>query len=213
MSNADPEIPPPGARPRLLQRARLPLVSGKASAAILLLCLGATALWIVPLARRFSPWIDVEIVLGLWWIVWAVTLVRLLYSGRRLSDDHTLSAPRSWFSTGKSSSSSSAWDWFSIPLEGCAVEGCATALAVVAVIALALFGLWLMIEVVIPTLAFVMYFLVRGMLARVANDEHHCEGDLLRSVGWGGLWATVYIAPLAVLVWLVHLFHRLAVGP
>ena len=48
------------------------------------------------------------------------------------------------------------------------------------------------------------------MLAKVANDDHGCEGSMLRSAGWGGLWATVYIAPLAVLMWLVHLLHRAA---
>jgi hypothetical protein len=211
MGDADSEIRPPAEPRRLLQRARLPLVSGRASAGILLLCLGVTALWVLPLAKRFSAWVDVEIVLGLWWAVWTITLVYLLYTGRRLSDDHAMAAPRNWF--GKGSSSSSGWlDLFSVPLEGCAVEGCATVMAVIAVIFLALFGLWLLIEVLIPTIAFVMYFLLRGMLAKVANDEHGCEGNPLRAAGWGALWATVYIAPLAVLVWFVHLLHRAATG-
>jgi hypothetical protein len=52
-----------------------------------------------------------------------------------------------------------------------------------------------------------MYSLVRGMLAKVANDEHGCEGNLLKASAWGALWATVYIAPLAGLVWLVHALH------
>lgn len=208
MAGSDSEIPTPRRR-AFLKRARLPLVSGKTSVAVLLLCLGATAVWIIPFARKLPPWIDVEIVLALWWCVWAVTLTRLLYTGRRLSDDHELTAPRSWFSSSKPSHSS-AWGLLDIPLEGCAVEGCATAFAIFAIIGLAIVGLWLMIEVIIPMLAFVMYFLVRGMLAKVANDEHGCEGQPLRSFGWASVWATVYIAPLALLVWLVHLLARMA---
>jgi hypothetical protein len=149
----------------------------------------------------------VEIVLGLWWCVWAVTLTRLLYTGRRLSDDHELTSPRSWFSSDKSKSNA-AWSLFDIPLEGCAVEGCAWFFAAILIIGVAIAGLWLMIEVIIPLLAFVMYSLVRGMLAKVANDEHGCEGQPLRSFGWASVWATVYIAPLAFLVWLVHLMAR-----
>src|SRR5262249_14796921 len=77
MGETDSQIGRPAERKRLLQRARLPLVSGKASVGILLLCLGVTALWVLPLARRFSAWVDVEIVLGLWWTVWTITLVYL----------------------------------------------------------------------------------------------------------------------------------------
>jgi hypothetical protein len=208
MADNDPEIPVPKRR-AFLKRARLPLVSGKTSVAVMLLCLGATAVWIIPFARKLPPWIDVEIVLALWWCVWTVTLTRLLYTGRRLSDDHELGSPRSWFSSDKSSRNT-AWGLLDIPLEGCAVEGCATVFAFLFIIGLAIAGLWLMFEVIIPLFAFVMYSLVRGMLAKVANDEHSCEGQPLRSFGWASVWATVYVAPLALLVWLVHLIYRTA---
>ena len=50
------------------------------------------------------------------------------------------------------------------------------------------------------------YFLVRGMLARVANQAHGCKGRLAASLSWGCLWATVYMAPLALLAWLAHVY-------
>jgi hypothetical protein len=42
------------------------------------------------------------------------------------------------------------------------------------------------------------------MLARVANDRHGCEGDVPRALAWGGLWAAVYTAPIAGVVWVLH---------
>ena len=53
-----------------------------------------------------------------------------------------------------------------------------------------------------------LYFVVRGMLARVINDRHRCRGRLVRSLGWSLLWATVYSAPLAGAVWFVHYVHQ-----
>ena len=62
-------------------------------------------------------------------------------------------------------------------------------------------------EIVIPALAFVAYFLIRGMLARITNDQHGCQGNLVRATLWGSLWATAYTLPFALLVWLVHFVH------
>ena len=41
-------------------------------------------------------------------------------------------------------------------------------------------GIWLLFEVAIPVLVFVLYFISRGMLATLVNDRHHCRGSLLR---------------------------------
>jgi hypothetical protein len=71
--------------------------------------------------------------------------------------------------------------------------------------AVALGAAWLLVELVVPALFFLAYALVRGALARVANDEHGCEGSLVRAATWGALWATVYVAPLALVVWALHL--------
>lgn len=222
-------------RARLGRRLRLPLVSGKTSVMVLLACFLITGLLVVPLAGRFPAWIDVEILLGIWWIVWTAALTHLLYTGRRIDDDHVMPPPRIWFFTRKStdkprssrisgslaapapgkapqadkeapssssSSSSSGWnllDGIDVDLEGCAVI-----LGVILAAIVALIGLWLLIEIVIPGLAFLAYFLIRSMLARVANDRHRCEGDLLRAALWGALWATVYIVPQAAFVWFMH---------
>ena len=86
-------------------------------------------------------------------------------------------------------------------------EGCLIVLGVILAVVIALVGIWLLIEIVIPALAFVAYFLIREMLARVTNDEHSCQGSVVRAVLWGSLWATVYTLPFALLVWLVHFVH------
>ncbi len=55
---------------------------------------------------------------------------------------------------------------------------------------------------------FLLYFVSRGMLARVVNDRRHCRGSVGRSVLWGLAWATVYTLPLAAAVWFVHFVHQ-----
>jgi hypothetical protein len=201
--------PPPENRERRpndtwIRRVRFPVVSGKASAAVLVVCLILTALIIIPLAGYFQlpPWIRVELLLAVWWLIWIMALTRLLYTGRRVSDDHTLGAPRSWFGNFfKNSGSSSGWGGIDIVPD---VEGCAIVLGIIFAIIVAVIGFWFLIEIAIPGIAFLLYLLVRGMLARVANDDHGCQGRLVRSLIWGCLWATVYMAPLALLVWLSH---------
>ena len=58
----------------------LPRVSGLQSFFVLLLCLGVTAL-VVPMALRFPLWIDFEIVIAAWWVIWCVALTLFLYNG------------------------------------------------------------------------------------------------------------------------------------
>jgi hypothetical protein len=41
-------------------------------------------------------------------------------------------------------------------------------------------------------------------IGRVSNDRHGCEGNALRAVGWGALWAAIYVAPLAIVVGAVY---------
>ncbi|OAI48733.1 hypothetical protein AYO44_18695 [Planctomycetaceae bacterium SCGC AG-212-F19] len=206
--------------PPLRTRFRLPMVSGKTSALALMLCFVMTAIIVVPLAWKMPAWIEAEIVLVTWWGVWVVALALLLHRGWHISDDHEWSAPRNWFSWGNKSSSGqssgstgdgclSALDipTFDIGLgsaEGCG-EACAVMiLAVVAVVVL-FFAAWFVIEVAIPAGALVAYLLIRGMLARVANDKHGCENSWPRAATWGAFWATVYIIPQALVVWLIHI--------
>jgi hypothetical protein len=137
-----------------------------------------------------------------WWAGWVAVLTALLYRGYRISDDHVLAAPRPpWASRSKNSE----------PI-GCDPVGCidVAGLGEAAIGALLLVvtfaASWLMVELVVPALFFLSYFLVRGALARVTNDDHDCAGSFRLALGWGTLWATVYAAPLLLAVYGVHRF-------
>jgi hypothetical protein len=154
-------------------------------------------------------WVRVELALAAWWVVWSAALAHFLYYGRRISDDHVYQGPRDWLATFRrpktpagSGAAGSSWgevgSW-TVP------EGCALAIGVVLVAVLVFFLTWLLIEVVFPVLAIMLYGLIRGMLAKVANDQHGCNGRFGAAFLWGSIWATVYTAPLALLVWVVHM--------
>ena len=213
---ADPQVSAdiPVQRPSLAKRVRLPRLSGKASAAWLAVCFGLTAA-LIPMVLRLPRWVEFEIVLVLWWVIWLAVLTRLLYTGQRVADDHQLREPRSWFSSDKPEQKEqkkdpdrSWWDgfstgWFVGDADGVAI-GC---LVVVGLVVLA--GLvWFLIEVAIPLVLFLLYFVTRGMLAQVVNDRHRCRGRLGRALAWGLVWATLYTTPVAAAVWYVHFFHQ-----
>jgi hypothetical protein len=203
-------------RRTLTRIIKLPRLSGKASATWLIVCFALTAA-LIPRVLGLPLWIDFEIVLAVWWAVWLVLLARLLYTGRRVTHDFELKGPRKWFSSSESgnqstsqpSSSGGSWSdgffWGSLVGDSEAVAvGCLIVIGLV----LLLGAVWFLIEVAIPVTAFLLYFVVRGMLARVVNDRHHCRGRLMRSVAAAVLWATVYTAPLAGAVWFVHYMYR-----
>ena len=201
-------------RPSLAKRVRLPRLSGKASAAWLVVCFGLTAV-LIPMVLRLPRWVEFEIALALWWAIWLVVLTRLLYTGQRVAEDHQMREPRSWFPSDrpkqkeqKKDADGGWWDGFSWGLvvgDGEAmVYGC---LIVIGLIILA--GLvWFLIEVAIPLVLFLLYFVTRGMLARVVNDRHRCRGQLGRALAWGFVWATLYTAPVAAAVWFVHYVYQ-----
>ena len=81
------------------------------------------------------------------------------------------------------------------------VAGSLLALAAVAVLVLA----WVFVEILIPLFSILLYGLIRGMLARIVNDDHGCAGQFGKSLLWGTVWASVYTGPMALLVWMVHL--------
>src|ERR1051325_8725191 len=76
-------------------RFRLARLSGKTTAAWLVLIFLLTGL-LIPFTVKLDPWLDAEIVLGIWWLIWMIVLARLLYVGQRIADDHQLGAPRNW---------------------------------------------------------------------------------------------------------------------
>jgi hypothetical protein len=199
----------PISRPSLAKRVRLPRLSGKASAAWLVVCFGLTGV-LIPMVLRLSPWIKFEIVLAIWWAVWLAVLTSLLFAGQRVSDDHQLGEPRNWLSFFKrpqAGTSSDWWDgffWGSLFVDG---EACLMGVAIIVGFIVLLGVIWFLIEVAIPVLAFLLHFVTRGMLAQVVNDRHHCRGRLGRALAWGFLWASVYTSPLAGVVWFIHYVH------
>jgi hypothetical protein len=155
---------------------------------------------------RLPRWINFEIVLALWWSVWLVVLTWLLFTGRLVTDDHQLGKPRRWFQFDFSDllPSLDPWDLIFTNKLGDWMFGCALGVLLLAIVAV----VWILIELAIPAILFLLYFVTRGMLAQVVNDRHHCKGRLGRALSRGFLWATVYTAPLAAAVWYVHYVHR-----
>jgi hypothetical protein len=181
----------------------LPKVSGVRSFFALLLCMGLTVL-IVPMALKLPTWIKAEIVLAAWWVIWVIALTLFLDNGWLVS--HDFPTPKFSGAAAKHRSSSGWWDvffWTSFPdVEG-AIGGC---LLLIVLIIILPFLIVFLVEAAV-FLAFVMYLLIRGMLAQVANARLRCRGRLGRSFAFGVLWAALYTAPLAGLVWFVHWRH------
>jgi hypothetical protein len=182
-------------------------VSGVWTATLLLFCMVVVSIVVPGLLHR-PRWIEAEMVIAAWWTIWTVTLSVLLYRGWRLSDDHVLAPPRvPWDRSRKGSKSEALNDALSggCDLIGCGdLAGCGETAFVLALVAAILGAVWLMVELAVPALFFLIYFLVRTSLARVANDHHDCESHLGRAFGWGLVWASVYAAPLALVIFVAH---------
>jgi hypothetical protein len=209
--NEPPVTTPPPARPAPpARRTRLLRLSGKWSAALLVACFVLTAV-LIPRALRLPRWVAFEIVLAAWWAIWLGVLTWLLHTGRRVADDHQLREPRNWFASEKREQKkdpdSAWWDgfwwgwWFDDE-----------ALLILVGLVLLVGLVWVLFELAIPLLLFLLYFITRGMLARVVNDRHHCRGRPARALGWALIWATLYTAPLAGAVWFIHFAHQQARG-
>jgi hypothetical protein len=179
------------------RRLKLPRLSGKVSAAWLVACFLLTAI-LIPMALHLPQWIEFEIVLAAWWVIWLAVLTAVLYRGQRVTDDYRMPGPGNWP------------EWWG-ELVG-TLPGLEIALIVFLVLTLFLGVIWLLFEIAIPLLLFLLYFLTRGMLARVVNDCHHCRGRLGRALAWGLVWATAYTAPLAGTVWFIHYVYQKSPG-
>lgn len=196
-----------------------PRLSGKMTALVVAASLAAAAV-LLPMAIRLPRWIEAEIVLGAWWLIVAATLVALLYRGFRLRDDLVYFLPwdRPAASEGSPAPKSKPGlgDHLSgADLSGCGNgcsgldgEGCVGALAVALALTVALGAAWIFVELALPIAFVLTYWLFMRAIGRVANDRHGCEGDVMRSLGWGALWATIYVAPLAGLTWAAHAIGR-----
>jgi hypothetical protein len=211
MSEPDATQPPE-------RNIRLARLSGKATASWLIFFFLLIAL-LIPGVIRLPLWLDFEIVLAVWWVVWLAVLTRLLYTGQRVAADHQLGAPRNWFSTTtpapnpkkdrldirKPNSSQTGWGgWGNIGFGVGDAEGCFYVLAFIVAVIVLVALIWFLVEIAIPVLFFLLYLVVRGMLAHVINDRHRCRGSIGRAVTWGLVWSTFYTVPLTGVVWFVH---------
>lgn len=188
----------PARRPRFSRRLRLPVVSGKWTVIWLMVCFGLTGA-LIPVALHLKPWVEMEIVLACWWVLWCVLLTKLLYKGEQVSDDHSRREARDWMGISNPDAI------------GCATVDIEGFLIILGLI-LALSLVWLLIEIAIPVVFFLLYFVVRGMLAQAANGQSQCRGNLPLSAFRGTVWATLYTAPLALTVWMVHWVHMKHAG-
>jgi hypothetical protein len=185
-------------RRRLIGTIKLPALSGWTTGFLLFACFLVSAL-AIPLTLRLPQWVEAEIVLAVWWLIWVVVLSSLLYT-RSLVGPIEPHQPREPIGYGFYSGN---WGsgWGGPGALGVDVPGCLIVLVLLLVFPALI---WVVIEVAIPLLALVLFGTVRGMLARVVNSKHGCRRRLGRSLGWAALWATAYTAPLALLVWWIH---------
>jgi hypothetical protein len=212
MADSQINMETPVQQPPLPNRLRLRRLSGKASAAWLIVCFVLTAV-LIPMALRLPRWIEFEIVVAVWWAIWLAILTWLLYTGQRVADDHQLKEPRNWFRSAKPQKPKPKkdpdrawWDGYMWGWLGADGE----AVAIIIALVLLVVAIWFLFEIAIPVLLFLLYFVARGMLAQVVNDRHRCRGSFGRAVAWGFVWATVYTAPLAAAVWFVHYVHQMS---
>ena len=201
---------PAGAGPyraaaRRVVQAISPRLSARTTGLVMLGAFALAAL-LVPGALHQPRWIEAELVLLAWWAIVAGTLSTLLYRGFRLKDDYAHFVP--WAPkrarAKKSAGGSSPFDLGDLSGCGDAGEGCIGAVLAIVIVFVALGVAWLVVELVLPVAFLLAYSLFLRAIARVANDEHGCEGSPSRALLWGLAWASLYVGPLALLVWLAH---------
>lgn len=191
------------ARIARVTRRALPL-SGKSTALLLSLALVVSAV-LVPVSLRLPRWIELELVLAAWWLAVCALLVVLLYRGFRLVDDHQFRI------RAFGNSTTNERDWSS--LSGCGdASGCIEGVVVVVALLIAAAAAWLLVEIVVPVVFLLVYYFTVKAIGRVARDRHECQGNLARSLGWGAAFASVCVAPIAFLVWVVQTILALKHG-
>jgi hypothetical protein len=208
------------AQVRRVLLAASPQLSGSATALVVIASLAGSAV-LLPASVKLPRWIEAEMVLGLWWLIVGVALTVLLYRGFRLRDDFVYFAPWDRPSAGADGGDKGAKDGGAAKggaaksagsgwgLEGCGdAEGCAGGLVVAVALAAAFGAAWIFVELLMPLIFFLMYWLFMRAIGRVARDRRGCEGDLGKSLGSGALWATIYVAPIAALTWAIHALGR-----
>ncbi len=210
---------------RIIQAAS-PRVSGALTALVVCLSLVASAV-AVPFSLHLPVWLEVELVVGAWWLIVSVTLIVMLYRGFQLRDDYVYFLP--WnrpkegagggggghvtsASTGRTKSSFlDGCGSGCSPFDGCgSVDGEGALIAIVVVVAavVALGAAWLFVELAMPLVFFLMYSLLLRAISRVSRNNRECQGSVLRSVGWGALWAAIYVLPVGLCALVAHALKK-----
>ncbi len=199
-------------------RARLPGVSGRWSAIFLLVLFVAVAV-VLPLALHRAAWVEAEIVVAAWFLIWTAVLTSLGYSGRTVEEDWSgFHRPRRLFGRGGGGSlPTDALPYvdlggLDLPDFGGGGDGgglgCLGAIValvvVIAAVAAIVVLLYFTVGYVIPLVVLALYTIVRAMLNHVAARGHVTRGNLALSFARGSIWAAVYTAPLAIAIWLLH---------
>jgi hypothetical protein len=192
-----------------LWRATIPLpaLSGRTTA-LVVGCLLLLSGVLVPVSLKLPRWVEIELVLGVWWGMLFGFLAALLHRGMRIREDHAFRlAPKLSQHRSKippPGSQSKKWlrlEFLDVLTFG---AGCGEIWLGVVLAAAAVATAWVVVELAFPVVFFFLYWLVIRMIARIANDRHGCQGNLARSTAWGALWATLYTLPIAAVVWGVH---------
>lgn len=180
------------ARRLSLERLRGASVSGARVAVGAGIALGLSAS-MLPFALGLPAWIEFQVVLFSWWLTGVIALSVLLYRGRRITDDRSFSLDDMQFppriDTLGPIGCASILEWSGI--------GIAIVLALV------------LSQLIVLAVAFAVYTAAVFAFARTLNDDHGCEHNWPRALAWGTLWSTLHIAPVATLVWLLHVIARL----
>jgi hypothetical protein len=154
----------------------------------------------VPFALHLPRWMEAELVVGGWWTIWSVVLAVIAYRGGTVADDHRPGSGRVVALGGDTPK------WASLLEATPDAEGCLVGIVVFAIVGIALFGAWLVVELVAPAVFVIAY---RGVVRALAKTrESRTRGNVLRSALVGAGWSTAYTAPLALVVAFVHVLLR-----
>ncbi len=202
-------------RPRKMRARRVvaalgPTLSARLTAYTAMVAMALTAS-AFPKLLHLPRWLEFEFVLAVWWLLGAVGLMVVLYRGLHVDDDHLFYAPGPLTNAGPDLKWRSCADGCD-PSSGCSdADGCdagvaliALALAALAAVAVSLLVAWVVVEVVLPIAFLAFYATTTAALKRAAHDRHDCRGRMLKSIGWGVVWATAYVAPLALTLGVLH---------
>lgn len=177
--------------------------SGKGTVLVLVAALVVAAALLPALLHR-PLWVEVETVLGVWWAIWVGVVGYIAHSGQPLHNDY---APRVQPKVGSRTSWLGDVDFGWLDTSGSSddlVGGCLGLVAALVAIVAVVFLAMVLVDLVVPLLVAAIYMLGIALLRRALRGAGGAAGRPLAALGFGVWWATVYTAPLALLVLLAH---------